>query len=113
MKWYSLDTIYAQYIKDGLTGKWCKADEVDIRIRELELENDELRTVKEGVWLSEREELHKYIQGLEKALDEIDTECHCLNPLSTVPEIEIIHDIATEARKEGKDEQVVTEPDSD
>lgn len=38
---------------------------------------------------------------LRKALKEIDTECHRLKPLSTVPEIETIHDIATEALKEG------------
>jgi len=35
-------------------------------IQKLQLENDELRTAEEGLWLSEREEHHICIQRLEK-----------------------------------------------
>ena len=45
------------------TKELCK---LETRIQKLQLENDELRTVEEGVWLSERKEHHILIQRLER-----------------------------------------------
>lgn len=57
-----------------------------------------------GIFIKYKE-YEQEIARLRKALDEIDCECHRFEPISTIPEIENIHDLVIEAlapKKEGE-----------